>query len=221
MDIFSFTGYYTARIIYYGVSLESQSPQRWIVGVTGASGIRYAIRLIDALVDLEIETHAVFSDSAIRVLRDEEGLAISSSNLSAASLLNKESKSVTFYNSKDIGALIASGSAKMSGMVIIPCSMNTLGAIATGVHSHLVHRAADVTMKEARPLILVPRESPLSAIHLENMLKLSRLGVQIVPAMPGFYHRPKEIKDLIDMMVMKVLDAMKISNELTSRWQGS
>jgi 4-hydroxy-3-polyprenylbenzoate decarboxylase len=108
---------------------------------------------------------------------------------------------------------------RADGMVVIPCSMSTLGAIAHGIPSHLVHRAADVTMKEGRPLILVPRESPLSAIHLENMLTLSRLGVKIVPAMPGFYSRPQSVDDVVDQFVMRVLDSMGIENSLGKRWR--
>jgi 4-hydroxy-3-polyprenylbenzoate decarboxylase len=106
-----------------------------------------------------------------------------------------------------------------TGMVVIPCSMATLGAIAHGIPSHLVHRAADVHMKEGRRLVLVPRETPLSPIHLENLLTLSRYGVRIVPAMPGFYHKPKSVDDMIDQFVMKVLDSMGVPNSLGSRWK--
>jgi 4-hydroxy-3-polyprenylbenzoate decarboxylase len=106
-----------------------------------------------------------------------------------------------------------------TGMVVIPCSMSTLGAIAHGIPSHLVHRAADVTMKEGRKLILVPRETPLSAIHLQNMLTLSKLGVSIVPAMPGFYHQPKSVEDMVDQFVMKVLDSMGVKHTLGKRWK--
>lgn len=191
----------------------------WVIGVTGASGIRYACRLLQVLPDLVDEVHAVFSEAALRVLHDEEGIGLNPAQISLERVCGSTSKNVTFYNPRDIGARIASGSMITSGMVVIPCSMSTLGAIAHGIPSHLVHRAADVTMKEDRPLILVPRETPLSPIHLENMLTLSRYGVRIVPAMPGFYNRPVSVEELVDQFVMKVLDSMGIIHTLGKRWK--
>jgi len=191
----------------------------WVVGVTGASGVRYAVRLLQVLPGLVDEVHAVFSDAALRVLNDEEGIAISQSSLSLEKLCGSTSKNVTFYNSRDIGARIASGSLLTTGRVVIPCSMATLGALAHGMPNHLVHRAADVTMKEGRPLIIVPRETPLSPIHLENMLKLSRYGVKVIPAMPAFYNRPASVEQLVDQFVMKVLDGMGIAHTLGRRWK--
>jgi 4-hydroxy-3-polyprenylbenzoate decarboxylase len=165
------------------------------------------------------QVHVVFSDAALRVLNDEEGMAINSASLSMEKLTNTSPSNVTFYNSRDIGARIASGSMLATGMVVMPCSMATLGAIAHGIPSHLVHRAADVAIKEGRKLILVPRETPLSAIHLQNMLTLSKLGVSIVPAMPGFYHQPKSVEDMVDQFVMKVLDSMGVKHSLGKRWK--
>lgn len=191
----------------------------WVIGVTGASGVRYAMRLLQVLPSLVDEVHSVFSEAALRVLNDEEGLAISQSTLSLEKLCGCVANNVTFYNSRDIGARIASGSMLTSGMVIIPCSMSTLGALAQGIPSHLVHRAADVTMKEGRKLIIVPRETPLSPIHLENMLKLSRYGVKVIPAMPAFYNRPTSIEELVDQFVMKVLDGMGVAHTLGRRWK--
>lgn len=191
----------------------------WVVGVTGASGVRYAVRLLQVLPGLVDEVHAVFSDAALRVLNDEEGLAISQSALSLDKLCGSTGNNVIFYNSRDIGARIASGSMLTSGMVVIPCSMSTLGALAHGIPSHLVHRAADVTMKEGRQLIIVPRETPLSSIHLENMLKLSRCGVKVIPAMPAFYSRPNSVEDLVDQFIMKVLDGMGVAHNLGRRWK--
>ncbi len=191
----------------------------WVVGVTGASGVRYARRLLEVLPALIDEVHVVFSEAALRVLHDEEGMAISASSLSYEKLYGTTPQNVTFYNSRDIGARIASGSMLTSGMVVIPCSMSTLGALAHGIPSHLVHRAADVTMKEGRPLIVVPRETPLSPIHLENMLTLARYGVKIVPAMPGFYNRPESVDELVDQFVMKVLDSMGVTHSLGRRWK--
>jgi 4-hydroxy-3-polyprenylbenzoate decarboxylase len=199
--------------------MSAQHDQIWVVGVTGASGVRYALRLLEVLPPLVGQVHVVFSDAALRVLNDEEGMAINSASLSMEKLTKTSPTNVTFYNSRDIGARIASGSMLATGMVVIPCSMATLGAIAHGIPNHLVHRAADVTMKEGRKLILVPRETPLSAIHLQNMLTLSKLGVSIVPAMPGFYHQPKTVEDMVDQFVMKVLDSMGVKHTLGKRWK--
>lgn len=194
---------------------------RWVVGVTGASGIRYALRLLEVLPSLVGEVHVVFSEAALRVLNDEEGIAINLSSVSYEKLFNTQAPNVTFYNPRDIGARVASGSMLTSGMVVIPCSMSTLGALAHGIPSHLVHRAADVTMKEGRKLIVVPRETPLSQIHLQNLLTLSRCGVTVVPAMPGFYHRPTSVEEIVDQFVMKVLDSMGIAHDLGRRWKES
>jgi 4-hydroxy-3-polyprenylbenzoate decarboxylase len=202
------------------MGLGASRKKIWIVGVTGASGVRYAVRLLQILPELVDELHVVFSEAALRVLKDEEGIAISSSALSLERIcgVNCEQR-VAFYNCRDIGARIASGSMVTSGMVVIPCSMATLGALAHGIPTHLVHRAADVTMKEGRRLIVVPRETPLSQIHLENLLKLSRCGVRIVPAMPAFYSRPKSVEEIVDQFVMKVLDSMGIHHKLGKRWK--
>jgi 4-hydroxy-3-polyprenylbenzoate decarboxylase len=199
--------------------MSNASDQVWVVGVTGASGVRYATRLLEVLPTLVKEVHVVFSDAALRVLHDEEDVAVNSSNLTLERLTGTNASNVTFYNPRDIGARIASGSMLTTGMVVIPCSMATLGAIAHGIPTHLVHRAADVHMKEGRKLILVPRETPLSPIHLENLLKLSRYGVRIVPAMPGFYHKPLSVQDMVDQFVMKVLDSMGVPNSLGLRWK--
>lgn len=182
--------------------------------------MRYALRLLKALGEHENihEVHVVISEAGHRVLYEEEDIKLSSANLSEKSLIDGDSGKLIFHNPKDIGASIASGSFQVDGMVIIPCSMSTLGSIAHGIPQNLLHRAADVVLKENKRLILVPRETPLSAIHLENMLKLSRLGVVMLPAMPGFYHKPQTINELIDMQVMKVLDCMGISNDLVKRW---
>ena len=191
---------------------------RWTIGVTGASGMKYALRLIEVLSGQGIESHVVFSEAALRVLAEEEGKKLSSAKFKSENLFGRELPHITFYSHRDIGAAIASGSFVTEGMVICPCSMGTLGAVASGLSQNLVQRAADVTLKEGRKLIIVPRETPLSAIHLENMLKLSKLGVKICPAMPGFYHKPKSIEDLVDMQVMKILDQMGVNSDLVRRW---
>lgn len=191
---------------------------RWVVALTGASGMAYGLRLLDFLSTHEFESHVIVSEAGLRVLQEEHEMKCSSSTICTETLLGEHRPNVYFHSPRDIGAAVASGSFLGEGMVIAPCSMATLGAIATGTPQNLIHRAADVVMKEGRRLILVPRETPLSAIHLENMLKLSRLGVRIIPAMPGFYNKPKSVEDLVDMMTMKILDNMGIENSLVQRW---
>jgi 4-hydroxy-3-polyprenylbenzoate decarboxylase len=154
----------------------------------------------------------VVSDTAKIVMEEELG---------SEAKLPEPSRLLRIHDFHDFTAPIASGSYPTEGMVIIPCSMGTLGAIASGLSQNLIHRAADCTMKEGRKLIIVPRETPLSAIHLENMLKLSRLGVRIVPAMPAFYSGQQSVQELVDFMVGKVLDQMGVTHALYPRWVGS
>jgi 4-hydroxy-3-polyprenylbenzoate decarboxylase len=204
---------------------------RWIIGITGASGTIYARRLIGAVVEHlpEVELDVVVSGAAMRVLAEEEGLVAARGRLTAELLAGSASPAVSVYRDRppyaltlhehrDIGASIASGSYPARGMVIAPCSMKTLAAVAHGYADNLISRAADVTIKERRPLILVPRETPLSVIHLQNMLRLAKLGAAIVPAMPGFYQRPATIGDLVDLMVMRILDQMGYQVDLAARW---
>ena len=194
----------------------------WIIGMTGASGVVYGVRLVQALLDLDFPVALVISDSARLVLKEEMGFT---PHLRQASDLetifgDRAAKQIELFSPKDFSAPIASGSYPTAGMVVIPCSMGSLGAIAGGLSGTLIHRAADCMIKEGRKLVLVPRETPFSAIHLENMLKLSRIGVKIVPAMPGFYAGAKRIEDLVDFMVGKVLDQLEISHCLYPRWVG-
>lgn len=193
----------------------------WIIAVTGASGTVYARRLLQILLESipGVEIELVFSEAGLRVMREEEGISAGVSSVKLKKLLGFDSSQVRIHNNRDIGASIASGSYPVSGMVIVPCSMRTLAAVSAGMAENLIHRAADVTLKEGRRLILVPRETPLSAIHLENMLRLSRLGVRILPAMPGFYHQPQSIQDLVDMMVMRIADQMGFQIDLSARWK--
>lgn len=194
--------------------------RRWIIGVTGASGTIYGRRLVEVLLERvpEVSIELIISEPALRVMREEETFRVPFQPGKLAEALGFESERVKIHNNRDIGARIASGSYPTAGMVVIPCSMSSLAAIASGHSQNLIHRAADVVLKERRTLILVPRETPLSEIHLENMLKLAKLGVRIVPAMPGFYHQPKVIIDLVDMMVMRVLDQMGLEVSLAARW---
>jgi len=178
-----------------------------IVAVTGASGTIYAESFLKAAKEHGIETHLIITDSAEKVAKHELGGTDSLVELANA-----------VYDHKDLLAGIASGSHKVDAMVIVPCSMKSVSAIAHGFADNLVTRAADVQLKEGRPLILVPRETPVHAIHLENMAKLARMGAVILPAMPGFYHDPKSIQDLVDFITSKVLDQLGIDNKLYKRW---
>lgn len=182
-----------------------------IIGVTGATGTIYAVKLLEALKNIEnINTHLIMSDWAIQNLEIETDY----------SLDYFEKLSTFVYDNKNLGAKISSGSFVTDGMVILPCSMKTLSSVANAYDDNLISRAAGVAIKEGRKLILCPRESPLSAIHLENMLKLSRLGVRIVPPMPAFYNNPKEIEDIISHHVMKILDQFGIQYNKAKRWNG-
>ena len=183
---------------------------RWIVGITGASGAILGVRLLAALRAADVETHLVVSRWGARTLVHETPYTLEQVSQMAA----------CHYPPNDQGAAISSGSFLTRGMVVAPCSVGTLAAIATGQADNLVHRAADVVLKERRKLVLVVRESPLSEIHLENMLKLSRMGVVILPPMPAFYNHPRTLDDVLNHMVMRILDQLGIHAELARRWEG-
>ncbi len=194
------------------------------VGITGASGSIYAQSLLKHLNDNpEVgRIDLVISQAGVRVVGEELGLKVAGTDTRVVrEFLGKESNKVIVHSTNDIGASIASGSYLSDAMVIVPCSMSTLAAIASGMTRDLVHRAADVILKENRTLILVPRETPLNAIHLENMLKLARLGVRIVPAMPSFYHFPKTIDDLVEHFTHRLLDHLGVGHQQKTRWEGS
>lgn len=200
-------------------------PPKVFVGMTGASGHVYAERLLRELVAAGVQVSLAMTASGAKVLRHE--LAVhsgSSGELLAAALpawLGPHiAQRITVYRSDQVEAPASSGTSLTGGVVLIPCSMGTLARVSVGFSSNLVERAADVALKERRNLILVPRETPLSAIHLENMLKLTRLGATILPAMPGFYHQPKSIDDLVGHVVGKVLDKLGIDNRVGARWSG-
>lgn len=185
-----------------------------VLGMTGASGAPYARRLAQLLVRQDLRLHLVISPPARQVFADELGLR----KLDVESLLGQPADNVTLYGHRDIGARIASGSFLTDGMVICPCSAHTLAAVAGGLADNLITRAAMVTLKEARKLIVVPREMPLSAIEIENMLRVSRAGGIVCPASPGFYHRPRRIEDLLDFVAGRVLDLLGLPHELGVRW---
>ncbi|WP_426453570.1 UbiX family flavin prenyltransferase [Paenibacillus sp. S-38] len=192
----------------------------WVVGMTGASGAAYGVRLCRFLLEAGKDVHLVITDAGWRVLKEELGWDAGRRKemLEEQFSLGRVPGRLEYVSNQDIGAKTASGSFRTQGMVVVPCSMGTLSGIAHGASDNLLERTADVMLKEGRKLILVPRETPLHAIHLENMLKLARLGVRIIPAMPAFYQGPQTIDDLIDFMVGKILDCMEIDHELYRRW---
>lgn len=190
----------------------------WVVGLTGASGSIYGVRLIQVLLSMDIDVHLVISNAGWRVLKEELGWQGTNREEMLQQQFGAYAGCYAYHAIGDIGAGIASGSYLVEGMIIMPCSMGTLSSIAHGASDNLMARAADVMLKEGRPLLLVPRETPLHAIHLENMLTLSRLGVKIIPAMPAFYFHPQTLEDLVDFLVGKVLDSIGIQHELFTRW---
>lgn len=179
-----------------------------VVGITGGSGVIYGIKFLEALLKLNIESHLIISEWGEKTIRIETSFTI------------KYVKSLASFNydPHNMASKVSSGSFICDGMVIIPCSMKTLSSIANGFDENLISRAADVCLKETRRLVLVPRETPLSRIHLVNMLRLNKAGAVLLPAMPGFYHKPESIDDLVNHIVGKVLDQFSISNNLFRRW---
>ena len=188
-----------------------------VMAVTGASGAPYAVRLLEALVAAGQPVQLIVSDHGMRLLRTETEIG-SVEQLRARVGAPAWDAHVTVFDDGDRGAAPASGSARNRGMVICPCSMGTISAISQGTSRSLVERAADVALKERRTLVVVPRETPYSAIHLENMLRLTRAGAVVLPASPGFYHRPAQIGDLVDFVVARVLDHLGVEHALGRRW---
>ena len=190
-----------------------------VVGITGASGAPYAVRLLEQLVAAHRPVSLIVSKFGMRLLDTEVGIG-SIDALRTAVGKGAWDSCIETYGNDDRGAPPASGSALTSGMIVCPCSMGTLSAISVGASRSLIERAADVTLKERRKLVLVPRETPLSAIHLGNMLRLTRAGAVIMPAAPGFYHRPKQVSDLVDFVVARMLDQLGVEQKLVKRWEG-
>jgi flavin prenyltransferase len=188
-----------------------------VMAVTGASGAPYAVRLVEALVAARQPVQLIVSDHGLRLLRTETDIG-SVAELRARVGAGRWDAQVTLFDDDDRGAAPASGSARNRGMVVCPCSMGTISAISQGTSRSLVERAADVALKERRTLVLVPRETPYSAIHLENMLRLTRAGAVVLPASPGFYHRPSEIGELVDFVVARVLDHLGVEHSIGRRW---
>jgi 4-hydroxy-3-polyprenylbenzoate decarboxylase len=188
-----------------------------VMAITGASGAPYAVRLLQQLLAADRQVWLIVSSHGLRLLRTEMEID-SVDALRTRVGVEAWRRLVTVYEDADRGAAPASGSARNAGMVICPCSMGTLSAISIGASRSLVERAADVMLKERRRLVLVPRETPLSAIHLQNMLRLARAGAVILPAAPGFYNRPQSVQDLVDFIVARVLDQLDVEHALAPRW---
>ena len=192
------------------------------LALTGASGMPYAMRLLQSLLDAGHTVYLVYSQAAQFVAAQEMGLTLSAKTSETRRMLVERTRcrpgQLQVFAREDWNAPIASGSGAVDAMVVCPCTMGALAAIANGLSENLIERAADVMIKERRQLILVPRETPFSAIHLEKMLKLSRLGVTILPANPGFYNRPTQVEELVDFIVARVLDQLHIEHDLMKRW---
>ena len=213
--------------------------KRIVVAMTGASGSAYAVRLLQVLLRTDCEVHLTVSTAATQVLREELGLSVGVKDLKPESLMITDEKieqserlqalgfptsegcdpsRLIYHHHMDFNAGMASGSFLTDGMVLCPCSLGTLGAIASGLSVNLIHRTADVHIKERRKLILVPRETPLSAIHLANMTRLAEVGATVMPAMPGYYHEPTSVMDLVDFIVARICDQLGVEQSLMKRW---
>lgn len=188
-----------------------------VLAITGASGAPYAVRLVEVLARARVPTWLIVSGHGWRLLSSETGIGDAAALRSAT---GGDWSSITLYPDEDRGAPPASGSARTSGMVVCPCSMGTVAAIAAGTSRSLVERAADVTLKERRKLILVPRETPLSLVHLRNLTAVTESGAVVIPAAPGFYHRPTQVSQLVDFIVQRVLDHLGVEIDIAPRWQG-
>ncbi len=205
---------------------SNTNKKRLIVAVTGASGSIYARRFIEVLSELGYELHLIFSDNGRLVWHDELGVSLPAapSELKAAlikqlKIKKQNQKNIIVHAFRDIAASVSSGSFRTEGMVVIPASMGTVGGIAHGISRNLIERSADVILKEGRKLVIVPRESPFSLIHLQNMTLLAQAGARIIPAMPAFYNKPKSIDDIVDFVVGKTLDSLGIDTNLYKRWK--
>ena len=198
----------------------------YVVGVSGGSGAPYTKRVIEGLIDAGHDAKLVITDAGRRVFDIELGISLSGDPTEDTKTLMEKldiggaQGSLELFHQSNVASTIASGSYECAGMVVLPCSMGTLARIATGVSSNLLERAADVAIKERRPLILVPRETPLSLIHLRNMTSVTEAGAIVMPAMPGFYHHPKKVQDLVDIIAGRVLNGLGVDSRLLRRWQG-
>jgi 4-hydroxy-3-polyprenylbenzoate decarboxylase len=197
-----------------------------IVAISGGSGAPYALRLLEVLLRTDYQVKAIVSPAGEKVLELECGVKLHGSlidkqeQLRGALAIDKAEVGLELYEHKNVAAPVSSGSFPSKGTVIVPCSMGTMGRIAGGISNDLISRAADVTLKERRTLIVVPRETPLSEIHIRNMLTVTQAGGIVLPAMPAFYHQPTSIADMVDMIVSRILDHLGIDNHIFERWKG-
>ncbi len=199
---------------------DTKNARRFVLGITGASGAPYALRVLEQLLTLGHEVHLVVSEYGRQLLAEESGIRrLTSDDLVPALAGTPAADRLIIHPHKDVGAVIASGSFLHDGMVVLPCSSATLGAIATGSGSNLLARAAAVCLKERRPLILCHRETPLSLIDIENYQRLTLAGAIVCPLNPGFYLMPRRVEDLVDFMAGKVLDLLKVPHALATRWE--
>lgn len=190
----------------------------YVVAMTGGSGAAYGRRLVEVLLKAEREVHFVLSPAAHEVLRHELDLSVASHPIDPRTLFRAPMERLRVWDHRNLLAPIASGSHRTAGMVIVPCSMSTLAAIASGQSTNLIQRAADVHLKERRKLILTPRETPLGLVGLKNMVQVTEAGAVVLPAMPGFYHAPRSIEDLVDFIVGRICDQLGLENDLIRRW---
>jgi flavin prenyltransferase len=201
---------------------QTDAPESVTLALTGASGMPYGVRLLECLLTAGMRVYLLYSQVAQVVAKQEMDLSLPGRAREVEQLFarqfNASEGQLRVFGREEWFAPVASGSNPADAMVICPCSMGTLAAVACGLADNLIERAADVMLKERRPLILVPRETPLSAIHLENMLRLSRAGAVILPANPGFYHHPDSVADLVDFVVARVLDLLRVQHRLIRRW---
>jgi 4-hydroxy-3-polyprenylbenzoate decarboxylase len=192
------------------------------VALTGASGMSYGLRLVESLIRAKARVYLLYSQAAHVVAKQEMGIVLPPRASDAERLFSERYSAnrgqLRVFGREDWFAPVASGSNPPDAMVICPCTVGTLAAVAAGLSDNLIERAADVALKEGRKLVLVPRETPFSAVHLENMLRLSRAGAVILPANPGFYHKPKRVEDLVDFIVARILDHIGVKHDLMSRW---
>ncbi|HEX4985637.1 MAG TPA: flavin prenyltransferase UbiX [Burkholderiales bacterium] len=202
--------------------MRGARPATVTLALTGASGMPYGVRLLECLLQAGVRVYLLYSQAAQVVARQEMGLALPARAAEAAEVFARKFGAspgqLQAFGREEWFAPVASGSNPADAMVVCPCTMGTLAAIASGLADSLIERAADVALKEARTLVLVPRETPLSAIHLENMLRLARAGAIVLPANPGFYHHPKDVGGLVDFVVARVLDHLGVPHALVPRW---
>ena len=201
---------------------------RFTIGISGASGAPYARRVLEVLARSEHQIDLVITPSGAKVLEVEEDVRLGSTKWSALSALSEwvrhdlaHRRDFTLHDAENVGADIASGSCRVDAMVVVPCSGGTLGRVANGISQGLLERAADVCLKERRRLVLVTRETPLSLVHLRNMTAVTEAGAIVLPASPGFYHRPKSVDDLVDMIAGRILHHLGVDSEILKAWRGT